>query len=279
MAAALVATAALCVPAASASRFLQVGLFDDASFNYGNPDQVFPMLKQLRTQVIRVNLVWGGPNGVARRRPVNPMNPNDPAYQWAVYDRTVHYARANGIKVMFSIIGTPPWANGAAGVNVVPRNALDLERFATAAARRYNGRFVGPDGRIIPPVLAWLAWSEPNNPAFLRPQYRRVGGKFVIQSAIDYAKICNAVVKGDPQDDDRCVEGRVRSHRPSWQQQPELLSARCLTAAVPPRNEESRRQGLRRLRAPPVLRGATRDAEHAAAAGDPRQRGDRDHAR
>ena len=42
----------------------------------------------------------------------------------------------------------------------------------------------------------WLAWNEPNNPAFLRPQYRKVGGKVVIQSAIDYAKICNAIVKG-----------------------------------------------------------------------------------
>ncbi len=171
-------------------------MFDDTQFNYGNPDQVFPVLKQLRTQVIRVNLVWGGPNGVAKRRPVNPMNPNDPAYQWAVYDRTVQYAQQNGIKVMFSIIGTPPWANGAAGVNVAPRSALDLERFATAAARRYNGSFVGPDDRVIPPVRLWLAWNEPNNPAFLRPQFRKVNGKAVIQSAIDYAKICNAVVKG-----------------------------------------------------------------------------------
>ena len=196
MAAAVVATAVLGVPAASASRYLQVGLFDDTQFNYGNPDQVFPMLKELRTQVIRVNLVWGGPNGVAKRRPVNPMNPNDPAYQWVVYDRTVQYAQANGIKVMFSIIGTPPWANGAAGVNVVPKSALDLERFATAAARRYDGSFVGPDGRVIPAVRSWLAWNEPNNPAFLRPQFRKVNGKAVIQSAIDYAKICNAVVKG-----------------------------------------------------------------------------------
>ncbi len=120
VAAAVVATAVLCVPAASASRFLQVGLFDDTSFNYGNPDQVFPVLKQLRTQLVRVNLVWGGPNGVAKRRPVNPMNPNDPAYHWAVYDRTVQYAQANGIKVVFSIIGTPPWANAAAGAQRRP---------------------------------------------------------------------------------------------------------------------------------------------------------------
>jgi hypothetical protein len=195
-AAAAVVIASLCASGASASRYLQVGFFDDTQFNYGNPDQVFPVLKQLRTQVIRVNLVWGGPNGVAKRRPVNPMNPNDPAYNWAVYDRTVQYAQQNGIKVMFSIFGTPPWANGAAGLNVVPKSALDLERFATAAARRYSGSFVGPDGRVIPPVRLWLAWNEPNNPAFLRPQFRKVKGKAVIQSAIDYAKICNAVVKG-----------------------------------------------------------------------------------
>jgi hypothetical protein len=196
VAAAVVATAAVCVPAASASRFVQVGLFDDAQFNYGDPDKVYPMLKQLNTQLIRVSLLWGGPNGVAKRRPVNPMNPNDPAYDWSVYDRTVVYAQQYGMKVVFSIIGTPPWANAAAGVNVKPRSALDLERFAVAAARRYSGSFAARDGRTLPAVRQWLAWSEPNNPAFLRPQYRKVRGKDVIQSAIDYAQICNAIVKG-----------------------------------------------------------------------------------
>ena len=124
------------------------------------------------------------------------MNPNDPAYNWSVYDRTVFFAQQYGIKVVFSIVGTPPWANGAKGVNVVPKSALDLERFATAAARRYSGSFRTKEGRILPPVRQWLAWNEPNNPAFLRPQYKKVKGKPVIQSAIDYAKICNAVVKG-----------------------------------------------------------------------------------
>ena len=184
------------VPTASSSRFLQLGIFDDTQLNYGNPDVVFPMLKQLRAQTVRVNLVWGGANGVAKRRPVNPMNPSDPAYDWSVYDRTVSYATANGMKVVFSILGTPPWANSAKGVNVAPRSVLDLERFATAAARRYSGTFKAPDGRTLPAVRQWLAWNEPNNPVFLRPQYRKVGKTFVIQSAIDYARICNAVVKG-----------------------------------------------------------------------------------
>jgi hypothetical protein len=193
---AVTVVALLASSAASASRFLQHGIFDDTQLNYGNPDVVFPMLKQLRTQIVRVNLVWGGPNGVARRRPVNPMNPADPAYDWSVYDRTVTHATANGMKVVLAIVGTPPWANSAAGLNVAPRSILDLERFATAAARRYNGTFRGADGRPLPPVRQWLAWNEPNNPVFLRPQYKKVGKTFVVQSAIDYAKICNAVVKG-----------------------------------------------------------------------------------
>jgi len=192
----LAATAALCVPAATASRFIQHGIFDDAQIHYGDPDEVFPMLKQLRSQMLRINLQWGGVNGVAKRRPARPTDPDDPAYNWAVYDRTVNYAQQYGQKVVFAIIGTPPWANKAAGLNVAPKNPLDLQRFAAAAATRYSGTYPAPDGRILPPVLRWLAWNEPNTPVFLRPQFRRVKGRYVIQSAIDYAKICNAIVKG-----------------------------------------------------------------------------------
>ena len=43
----------------------------------------------------------------------------------------------------------------------------------------------------------WIAWNEPNNPVFMKPQWVAAAkGKWVIQSAIDYAKICNAVVRG-----------------------------------------------------------------------------------
>lgn len=196
LATALAAVAALVVPSASASRFLQRGIFDDAQIQYGDPAKVFPVLQALRTQLIRVNLVWGGAGGVAKRRPVNGANPADPAYDWSTYDRTVNYAAQYGIKVVFSIVGTPPWANGAAGVNVVPRSGLHLQRFAAAAATRYSGTYPAQDGRLLPPVRYWLAWNEPNNPAFLRPQYRKVRGRYVAQSPIDYAKICNAIYRG-----------------------------------------------------------------------------------
>jgi hypothetical protein len=169
---------------------------DDAQFLFGNPDYAFPLVKQLRVGVIRANLYWGGSHAVAKRRPAKPMDPNDPAYDWGPYDRLVFYAIQSRARVLFSIFGTPGWANGGGAVNKAPTSPIDLQRFAYAAARRYSGTFKGPDGRIIPPVKLWMAWNEPNAPAFLVPQYVRKNGKWVIQSAVNYVKICNAVYNG-----------------------------------------------------------------------------------
>ena len=36
-------------------------------------------------------------------------------------------------------------------------------------------------GIVIPRVLMWLAWNEPNNPAFLAPQWKKVGKRYVPQ--------------------------------------------------------------------------------------------------
>ena len=52
------------------------------------------------------------------------------------------------------------------------------------------------DGVTLPRVKYWTAWNEPNLPLGLVPQWRRVAGHWVIQSARDYARICNAVVTG-----------------------------------------------------------------------------------
>jgi hypothetical protein len=97
---------------------------------------------------------------------------------------------------MFAIVGTPSWANGGKSWNVAPRSAIDLRRFAVAAARRYDGTRRDEDGNLIPRVRLWIAWNEPNNPVFLKPQYVRRGARWVVQSARDYARICNALVKG-----------------------------------------------------------------------------------
>ncbi len=181
---------------AASSRTMLVGLYDEGATLYGNPAAVFPVFRALHAQVIRLNLHWGGPAAVAPTRPLDPVDPNDSAYDWAPYDRAVQYAARYGLQVLFSIVGTPSWASGATGWNHAPRNPRDLRDFAVAAATRYSGTWTSTDGARLPAVHLWVAWNEPNNPVFLVPQYRRVGGKWVVESAIEYAKICNAIYSG-----------------------------------------------------------------------------------
>jgi hypothetical protein len=197
LAAVLVAVAVVLAPSASASTSLRVGIFDDGVVLYGEPDLVFPQLAKTGTQLLRVNLWWSGPSiSVATRKPKRPADPTDPAYNWDTYDRTVRFSIVNNIQPIFSIIGTPPWANAAKGWNVAPTNARDLRLFAAAAQKRYSGTFVNADGVTLPRVGLWMAWNEPNNPVFLKPQYRRTGKTWAVQSGRDYAKICNAIVQG-----------------------------------------------------------------------------------
>jgi len=199
--AALTATIALVAFATTAqssteSRSLQLGIFDDAHILGGDPAVVFPELTALHVRMIRVTLWWGGSIGVATRRPASPRDPGDPAYDWSLYDRVVRAAAGSGIQVMFTILGTPSWSSGSPAWNRAPKAAADLQAFAAAAARRYDGTYAPAGAETLPRVRYWTAWNEPNNPVFLRPQYVRVHGAWVIQSARDYARICNAVVTG-----------------------------------------------------------------------------------
>jgi Glycosyl hydrolase catalytic core len=166
-----------------------VGFYDDAQV-YGRTDWAFTQLRSLRTGIVRITIDW---SSVARRRPAAPANPADRAYNWAAVDRVISRAGLNKIRVLATIYGTPRWAGPAR--NRLPRRVSDLRSFSYAAARRYSGAYrVG--GQALPAVRHWLAWNEPNNPVFLKPQWRMFKGKWRPQSAFDYAKICSAVWAG-----------------------------------------------------------------------------------
>lgn len=181
---------------APASRFLLKGIYDEANTLYGDPDATFRMLGQLRTKAIRINLHWGGSLGVAGEDPtVRPTDPNDGQYDWGLYDRAVLYAAQYKIKVVFSIVDTPAWANAKKGTRYPPsaRYLSQLRDFAYAAATRYSGRYRRvSDARLLPAVKHWIAWNEPNNPLWLLPQW---SGRTIV-SAQNYAKLCNAIVTG-----------------------------------------------------------------------------------
>ncbi|MDX6473973.1 MAG: hypothetical protein QOK22_2789 [Gaiellaceae bacterium] len=210
------ATAVIAVQAASAapkqhtkaaSTHLLVGLNDEPDTLYGNPTTAFAALKTLHTQVLRVNLYWGGTKwAVANKKPTDATDPGDPSYNWALYDRLVRYAALSNVKVLFTILFTPSWANGGKARTTPPTKAQDLQDFAYAAAARYSGYWTPPTWQQdlsygngptpLPLVNMWTAWNEPNNPLWLTPQYKRVGKTWRIESAYQYAKICNAVYTG-----------------------------------------------------------------------------------
>ena len=179
---------------ANAARGMLVGIFDP-NRPFDTPDQTFPMLVNLRAQIIRVNLDW---YNVAKKRPEFPSDPKDPAYDWDRYDTLLLNADKNKIQVLFTIYGTPRWANGTKkGLNRAPRQMLFLKQFATAAAKRYSGTFKRTDDVVLPAVRKWLAWNEPNNPIFLAPQWAKKNkNRYTPVAAKVYAGMCAAVYSG-----------------------------------------------------------------------------------
>ena len=172
-----------------------VGFYDDEQV-YGRTDWAFTQLRSLRAGIVRVTIDW---STVAKRRPLKPADPADRAYNWAAVDRVVSQAARHKIRVLATIYGTPRWAGRAK--NRLPRQTTDLRLFAYAAARRYSGTYRVEAGenepqRTLPAIRHWLAWNEPNNPVFLKPQWTRFRGGWRPQSAFDYAKICSAVWAG-----------------------------------------------------------------------------------
>jgi hypothetical protein len=170
-----------------------IGMYDPSQALTA-PIRAFAAFKNLRVQILRMDLLWGPV--VAEKRPAHPTDPRDPAYDWGLYDTFVRAAARNHIQVLFSIYGTPRWANGGQKPNRAPKRMLDLRQFAFAAAKRYSGSFKPEDATVLPAVRKWMAWNEPNNPVFLRPQWARVGRRNVPIAARTYAQICTAVWAG-----------------------------------------------------------------------------------
>jgi hypothetical protein len=179
---------------ALASRGMLVGLYDPVQ-PIAAPAKTFVTLAKLRPQVLRMDLSWGA--YVAKQKPQHPADPADPAYNWDIYDEFVQNAKKHKMQVVFTIYGTPRWANGGKKPNRAPKKMVYLRQFAYAAAKRYSGTFKRVDGTVLPSVRRWMAWNEPNNPVFLRPQWAIAGKRRIIPiAAKNYAQMCTAVWQG-----------------------------------------------------------------------------------
>jgi hypothetical protein len=107
----------------------------------------------------------------------------------------VNYAAQYGIKLLFTFWATPRWANGGKAYRYAPKNFKDLQNFAYAAAQRYSGTWIAPTAvRCRRFALDGVERAEPAVPALAAVQ--EGSRQVVMQSAIDYAKICTAIYTG-----------------------------------------------------------------------------------
>jgi hypothetical protein len=152
-AAALTLALAFAVPA-QASAGARYGIQDDAWLMYGPgtlPERVTTM-HNLGVGVVRFTLRW---DQIAPREPASPRDPEDAAYRWGVFGDVLDELHATGIPVLLTLYGSPRWANGGGGPNVLPTTGFG--DFAAAAAHRF------------PWVHMWTAWNEPNTRTFSVP--------------------------------------------------------------------------------------------------------------
>jgi hypothetical protein len=142
----------------------------------------FPIYADLGVGIWQHTISWPV---VAPTRPVDPTNPDDPAYNWpADIDTAIAEGRKHGIKVSLMLISSPPWANGGRDQRWAPKNPKDFAAFATAASRRYPG------------VRHWMIWSEPTKSGNFQPlepdEGRMLRGRKKLRGPRTYARLLDA---------------------------------------------------------------------------------------
>lgn len=160
------ATGGVAAADAAAMRPLQTGI----SYVYGNERVEFEQVRATGARLVLTPLRWASVAPEALPANWNPEDPADPHYDWKFLDAWVTHAVEAGLTPVLQIRGAPVWAQRCpppletdAPCNLDP---AALAAFATAATRRYSGKFGG-----LPWVRYWQGLDEPNLSLFFNPQY------------------------------------------------------------------------------------------------------------
>jgi len=195
----LLASASASASASALPRTLTTGIADSVYGLSANPGLWMQRTTAAGAQSVNMGVNW---MEVARRQPApgtDPSNPANPAYSWGNLDKGIRAAIAHKLRVTLSIVYAPQWDEGpnkppdpAANAGTWEPNAAAFGAFVKAVARRYSGSFKPVTGGVLPRVRYFQAWTEPNLPNHLTPQWVRVGGHFVAESPIIYRSLLNA---------------------------------------------------------------------------------------
>jgi hypothetical protein len=158
--------------AAAAAR-IDLGFHDPMTFSdAGQQVTAFDRAAQAGANIVRLELHW---DTVVDEEVGDMTQPGNLEYDWAPFDAQVQLAEERGLTPIANIFYAPSFASGADGTTTP--DPAKLAEFATAAARRYDGR-----------VKHWMAWNEPNRGAYLKPQF--VSGTIV--SGVRYRNMVRA---------------------------------------------------------------------------------------
>ncbi|WP_320670230.1 hypothetical protein [Patulibacter defluvii] len=191
---------------ASANTRLESTFQDDPRIVYGSDavrQKTLDEAKALGVQRVRVTAFWYliAPARDQTTRPAN-FDPTDPnayaASDWERYDRIVSEIRQRGMQVNLNPSAPGPlWAmSGAFDERLADRtnpNPAEFGAFIGALGRRYSGSFV-PAGQTapLPRIDYWSIWNEPNQGAWLSPQWSSTQKTAVEQSPPLYRKLVDA---------------------------------------------------------------------------------------
>ena len=107
---------------------------------------------------LRISLSWGA-----------VQSSPGAAYDWGHYDAIVGAAAQQGIRVLFTVYGSPAWVAPKANYPPSGASVTPFRDFVFAAVQRYgtNGTFwSGNPGIPRIPVTYWQLWNEMNSPSF-----------------------------------------------------------------------------------------------------------------
>jgi hypothetical protein len=123
---------------------------------FADGTDLFPQMKDLGVGIFAIQARWD--EIAPDRRPEDPTDPKDPAYEWPVYlKQQLNGAQRHGMQTQILIMGTPKWANGGKSWEWTPNDPGDFADFSTAISRKY------------PKTHLWMIWGEPNRQPNFKP--------------------------------------------------------------------------------------------------------------
>ncbi len=128
-------------------------------------EHAIAQLEHLGVHALRVELYWAdvAPGAGGKKRPSFEAT-NPAAYHWGAYDWLLAKAKELNWPVLLTVTApVPRWAS-ANGTSFTRPDPQDFEEFMTAVGRHYGSE-----------VALFAIWNEPNDAAFLLPQFNANG--------------------------------------------------------------------------------------------------------